>query len=431
VWSLDVSGELTLRDLKALLEVEIGLEASEMLLVHNMAPMTEDMKMLEDYDVRDGDIIMVSQHFGTVTLSNPPTPDSQASSDFPLPSHNQQSSQLPSQPHPLAHGGSPSGRGTATAGGGSGSFPAIDWSSVHLPGLSSSGTANPPGAANPPGTASPPGQRGPDDPDSVRQYFLSNPYELAMLQQRNPPLAEALLSGDPQRFRDALRRHQMAVREMERQRIRMINADPFDPEYQAKIAQDIQQKNIDENMEAALEYTPESFSRVVMLYINCRVNGVPVKALVDSGARSTVMSAACAERCNIMRLVDRRFAGVAFGVGTQKIIGRVHLGQIQIGNDFLASSFQVLENQSEDMLLGLDMLRRHLVSMLVLPCRWISWHFLPWELEGITSLCCLLIGQYPHHMTLCPPVTIVKRCYGIHYFLLKGFSQLYGSVLVR
>ena len=33
--------------------------------------------------------------------------------------------------------------------------------------------------------------------------------------------------------------------------------------------------------------------------------------------------------------------------------------------------------------------------------RWISWHFLPWELEGIISSCCLLIGQYPHHMTLC------------------------------
>ena len=45
--------------------------------------------------------------------------------------------------------------------------------------------------------------------------------------------------------------------------------------------------------------------------------------------------------------------------------------------------------------------------------RWISWCILPWELDGITSLCCLLIGQYPHHMTLCPPVAIVKRCYGI------------------
>jgi len=31
--------------------------------------------------------------------------------------------------------------------------------------------------------------------------------------------------------------------------------------------------------------------------------------------------------------------------------------------------------------------------------RWISWHFLPWELKGITSPCSLLIGQYSHHMT--------------------------------
>lgn len=322
IFPLDVSGDLTVRDLKALLEVEAGMSASQMLLIHNMAPMLDEQKALETYGVQEGDIIIISPYTGPVTTSNP----------TPLP----QPSIEPRQHNPQAQ----------SSASGSSALPPINWGSVPLPG----GSHTQAGAA-----------QNPDDAEVLRQRFLSNPYQLAMLRERNPPLAEALLSGDPQKFREALERQQRAVREAEMERIRMINADPFDPEYQRRIAQDIQQKNIEENMEAALEHTPESFSRVVMLYINCKVNGVPVKALVDSGARSTIMSAQCAERCNIMRLVDRRFAGIAFGIGRQKIVGRVHLGQIQIGNDFLTSSFQVLEEQAEDMLLGLDMLRKHQV----------------------------------------------------------------------
>lgn len=137
-------------------------------------------------------------------------------------------------------------------------------------------------------------------------------------------------------------------------------------EYQERLAENIRQRNIRENIEAAIEFNPEIFAgSVAMLYLEVKVNGVSVKALVDTGAQMTVMNAGCAERCGIMRLVDRRQSGYAFGVGRQRIIGVIHLGQIQIGSDFLASSFRVLEDQSHELILGLDMLKRHQVKLLL------------------------------------------------------------------
>lgn len=139
----------------------------------------------------------------------------------------------------------------------------------------------------------------------------------------------------------------------------LANLDPLSEEYQKALEDRIKQNNINENAAHAQEYNPELYTHTTMLYIECSINGHEIQAFVDSGAQSTIMSQKCAEKCNLMKLLDTRFAGIAQGVGTSKILGRIHAAQIQISNVFFTTSLTILEDNKVDMLFGLDNLKRH------------------------------------------------------------------------
>ncbi|CAL5341540.1 unnamed protein product [Camellia sinensis] len=200
------------------------------------------------------------------------------------------------------------------------------------------------------------------NPAAFQQQIRRDSNTMAQLFQADPELAQAIIGNDLNKLQDILReRHSQKseLRRRQEEELALLYADPFDVEAQKKIEAAIRQKGIDENWAAALEHNPEAFARVVMLYVDMEVNGVPLKAFVDSGAQSTIISKSCAERCGLLRLMDQRYKGIAHGVGQSEILGRIHVAPIKIGNVFYPCSFVVLDSPNMDFLFGLDMLRKH------------------------------------------------------------------------
>lgn len=197
--------------------------------------------------------------------------------------------------------------------------------------------------------------------EAARLINATTPAILSQLSINIPELADALRDGNVDAVAsflktEAEKRRATVMRNMEV--TRRLEANEFDVEAQKELEQLIQQRNINESLANAQEHLPEAFASVTMLYIHTEVNGIPVKAFVDSGAQSTIMSRKMAAKCNLLRLIDRRFQGIARGVGTSQIVGRIHMAQMRIGDEFYAASFTVLEDDKVDFLFGLDMLRR-------------------------------------------------------------------------
>lgn len=296
---LDVSEDLELENFKAFCEVQSGISAQEISIEFQGIVLLDNKKTLKDYNIHDGDLVLLKR----VRVPR--------SSNVPV------------------------------------GIPNLDFSNIVVPGSTATSSSMAPNSSRR------------EDPAQLKELLLADPHKISLLKQNNPQLADALLNGSLDDFSRILRQQYEERERREQLRQRMLTADPFDTEAQTLIAEEIKKSNIQANMEAAMEYNPETFGSVIMLYINCKVNGHPVKAFIDSGAQTTIMSSACATRVNITRLIDTRWAGIAKGVGVQRIIGRIHMVQMAIENDFLTTSFSVLEEQPMDMLLGLDMLKRH------------------------------------------------------------------------
>ncbi|KAI4307809.1 hypothetical protein L6164_030950 [Bauhinia variegata] len=222
------------------------------------------------------------------------------------------------------------------------------------------------------------------NPGAFQQHIRNDANLMGRLFQIDPELAQAVLGNDLNRLQEILRMRHQQGSELRRKRdeeLAFLYADPFDVEAQRKIEAAIRQQGVDENWAAALEHNPEAFARVVciisysfilsianvivififamtlyvlhvMLYVGMEINGVPLKAFVDSGAQSTIISKSCAERC-----------GNCSWSRPIRDFGRIHVAPIKIGNIFYPCSFLVLDSPNMEFLFGLDMLRKHQCSI--------------------------------------------------------------------
>ncbi|CEL96765.1 unnamed protein product [Vitrella brassicaformis CCMP3155] len=338
--ALELPDDMAVSALPTLLEDQLAIPAAQQAFVHNGKPLVPT-QTLKEAGLSNGELVMVVDRRMLMAQrpANPPMARAGA---------------------PAAAGGGAGASSSASSGSaGANPLAAFDFSRINVNRQQQQQRQQQPQA---------PQELPPEHWEQLAQRFIqanhprNDPHAYGTLVSMHPPLADAVKRDDLKevsRFmRENAERHFKAEEERLRQ-MRLAAEDPFNLELQHRVEQEILEKRVDEQYEMAQEHMPEAFGQVFMLYIDCEINDIPLKAFVDSGAQSTIMSVKCMERCHLGKNLDKRFAGIAKGVGTSKIVGRIHIVKMKLGNGYFPCSITVLEDDKVDFLFGLDMLRRH------------------------------------------------------------------------
>lgn len=97
-----------------------------------------------------------------------------------------------------------------------------------------------------------------------------------------------------------------------------------------------------------------------LLYVPCEINNRPCEMMVDSGSQTSVMSSPMMRKLNLHNRLDTRYQGMAAGVGSARILGRIDNCPVKVGGEGIEFKlyFLVLDVPHDMMILGVDQLRR-------------------------------------------------------------------------
>jgi DNA damage-inducible protein 1 len=96
-----------------------------------------------------------------------------------------------------------------------------------------------------------------------------------------------------------------------------------------------------------------------LVHVACEIGNVAVEMMVDTGAQSSVISKSLAQRLGLMRFLDSSRQGIASGVGTARILGRLPGIQVKLGHVEFAMDFTVLDVEEQLLMLGIDQMKKY------------------------------------------------------------------------
>jgi len=98
-----------------------------------------------------------------------------------------------------------------------------------------------------------------------------------------------------------------------------------------------------------------------MATVLCAIGNISVEMLIDTGAQTSVLSMPIVRQLGLMNRLDRRYMGVAAGVGQARISGKISnvICSFGVGHVEFPMDFIVLDINDNLVILGLDQMRKY------------------------------------------------------------------------
>lgn len=108
---------------------------------------------------------------------------------------------------------------------------------------------------------------------------------------------------------------------------------------------------------------PFAASSSHMAIVPCTIGAICIEMLVDTGAQTSVLSMPIVRQLGLTKRLDRRYMGIAAGVGQARISGKINnvICSFGVGHVEFPMDFIVLDIKDSLVILGLDQMRKYKV----------------------------------------------------------------------